>query len=443
MVSKMETQFKFLRLDGATSRARRNLNLYLFNNDPVYQVFLIATRAGGEGITLTSATEVVFLDLDWNPQLTLQAEARVHRIGQTQPITVYKILTRGTVEEQMMSRLAKKLYLAAKITENIGNTVVQTGKQFLHFESSLLTSLTHRETQEIPCNDTNPEGMLSWKWHKIVEACSDRRTDHQNEADGEEGKTLISKQDAEKQWLRRLEKIETSRFNGVIIPRSADKIPAEEDILSILHHADRRIGKNRTVLIDGYHISKESLRCKDDEAVLTMAGKDPRFAEWKREKKAEFSHEKACLVCGKRSGLEKCQSCPRVFHPKCVENHHSKTESTSSFFPINRPLCPQHNCCTCHHTASEAGGMLFRCCSCHRAFCEGCLEWKMTTFIGDEISEWAVLGYAFSSSMYFVECEHCSQAVRKEEKLKKRKRNHGFIATLASKRPKRGVLSDC
>jgi SNF2 family DNA or RNA helicase len=111
--------FGYVRLDGSTSRDRRNLNIHLSTNDPFYKVFLIATRAGGEGITLTAATDVVFMDSDWNPQLTLQAEARAHRIGQTHPVTVFKLCTRGTVEEQMMSRLRKKLYLAAKVTENI------------------------------------------------------------------------------------------------------------------------------------------------------------------------------------------------------------------------------------------------------------------------------------------------------------------------------------
>ena len=59
------------------------------------------------------------MDEDWNPQITLQAEARAHRIGQTQPVTVYKICTQGTVEEQMLGRIRKKLYLSAKVMETM------------------------------------------------------------------------------------------------------------------------------------------------------------------------------------------------------------------------------------------------------------------------------------------------------------------------------------
>jgi SWI/SNF-related matrix-associated actin-dependent regulator of chromatin subfamily A member 5 len=49
--------------------------------------------------------------------LALQAEARAHRIGQKNPVTIYKLVSQGTVEEQMMGRIQKKLYLSAKVTE--------------------------------------------------------------------------------------------------------------------------------------------------------------------------------------------------------------------------------------------------------------------------------------------------------------------------------------
>lgn len=97
-----EAAFRYTRLDGSTPRAKRNLGIRMFNDrESDFKVILISTRAGGLGINLASATNVIFLDEDWNPQITLQAEARAHRIGQTQPVTVYKICTSGTVEEQM------------------------------------------------------------------------------------------------------------------------------------------------------------------------------------------------------------------------------------------------------------------------------------------------------------------------------------------------------
>lgn len=89
------------------------------NCDTDYKVMLISTRAGGLGINLASASIVVMMDSDWNPQADLQAQARAHRIGQTQPVTVYRLITQGTVEEQMMGRIRKKLYLSAKVTESM------------------------------------------------------------------------------------------------------------------------------------------------------------------------------------------------------------------------------------------------------------------------------------------------------------------------------------
>ena len=69
---------KYLRLDGSSSRARRNLNIRIFNQEfSDYRVILISTRAGGLGINLATASDVILLDHDWNPQITLQAESRV------------------------------------------------------------------------------------------------------------------------------------------------------------------------------------------------------------------------------------------------------------------------------------------------------------------------------------------------------------------------------
>lgn len=66
----------YVRLDGNTSYGLRKYNTFRFQKKDEYKVFVMATRAGGEGITLTWAEVVVFLDSDWNPQVTAQAEAR-------------------------------------------------------------------------------------------------------------------------------------------------------------------------------------------------------------------------------------------------------------------------------------------------------------------------------------------------------------------------------
>lgn len=97
------------RIDGGVSQQSRRDQIRDFNNDPNYKIFLLSTRAGGQGINLASADTVILFDSDFNPQQDLQAQDRCHRIGQTRPVIVYRLATRGTVEETLlMSADAKR-----------------------------------------------------------------------------------------------------------------------------------------------------------------------------------------------------------------------------------------------------------------------------------------------------------------------------------------------
>ena len=70
--------------------------------------FLISLKAGGYGLTLTEADTVIHFDPWWNPAVEAQATDRAHRIGQTRPVTAYKLITRGTVEEKILQLQAHK-----------------------------------------------------------------------------------------------------------------------------------------------------------------------------------------------------------------------------------------------------------------------------------------------------------------------------------------------
>lgn len=89
-----------------------------FNNEPQYQVFLLSTRAGGLGINLVSADTVIIYDSDWNPQADLQAQDRCHRIGQKNPVLVYRLCASGTVEEKILERAANKRKLEKMVVSN-------------------------------------------------------------------------------------------------------------------------------------------------------------------------------------------------------------------------------------------------------------------------------------------------------------------------------------
>lgn len=71
-------------------------------------VFLLSTRAGGLGINLTAADTVIFYDHDWNPSNDAQAMDRAHRLGQTRQVTVYRLITKGTIDERIVQLASVK-----------------------------------------------------------------------------------------------------------------------------------------------------------------------------------------------------------------------------------------------------------------------------------------------------------------------------------------------
>jgi chromatin-remodeling ATPase INO80 len=76
--------------------------LLRYNSSPDIFVFLLSTRAGGLGINLTAADTVIFYDHDWNPSNDAQAMDRAHRLGQTRQVTVYRLITKGTIDERII-----------------------------------------------------------------------------------------------------------------------------------------------------------------------------------------------------------------------------------------------------------------------------------------------------------------------------------------------------
>jgi superfamily II DNA or RNA helicase len=105
--NRLESRFgKVFRLDGSTRN--RQVLVDSFQSEPGPAVFLISLKAGGYGLNLTAADAVVHLDPWWNPAVEAQATDRAHRIGQSRPVTVYRLMTRDTVEERVRRMQDKK-----------------------------------------------------------------------------------------------------------------------------------------------------------------------------------------------------------------------------------------------------------------------------------------------------------------------------------------------
>lgn len=101
-----------LRLDGCVPTVARQQRIDHFNSpDSDDFCFILSTRAGGLGINLMTADTVILFDSDWNPQADIQAMARAHRIGQTKPVTIYRLVSKDTLEEEILQRARDKLLL--------------------------------------------------------------------------------------------------------------------------------------------------------------------------------------------------------------------------------------------------------------------------------------------------------------------------------------------
>ncbi|KAF7329508.1 SNF2 family DNA-dependent ATPase [Mycena kentingensis (nom. inval.)] len=107
------------RIDGSTPPLERRDQMDIFQNGGdkpgAPKLFLLSTRSGGLGVNLTAADTVIFYDQDWNPQMDIQAQDRAHRIGQTKPVLIFRLVTAHTVEEKIMQRAGEKRKLEALV----------------------------------------------------------------------------------------------------------------------------------------------------------------------------------------------------------------------------------------------------------------------------------------------------------------------------------------
>ncbi|NWI92567.1 ERCC6 protein, partial [Pitta sordida] len=125
--------YSYLRMDGTTAVASRQPLVTKYNEDKSIFIFLLTTRVGGIGVNLVGADRVIIYDPDWNPSVDTQARERAWRIGQKREVTVYRLLTAGTIEEKIYHRQIFKQFLT--------NRVLKDPKQNRFFKSNDLYEL--------------------------------------------------------------------------------------------------------------------------------------------------------------------------------------------------------------------------------------------------------------------------------------------------------------
>lgn len=106
------------RMDGGTPVATRSRLIDDFNSNPDVSLFLLTTRVGGLGINLVGASKCVIYDPDWNPSTDVQARERAWRIGQTKEVTIYRLITSGTIEEKVYHRQIYKQFMTDKVLKD-------------------------------------------------------------------------------------------------------------------------------------------------------------------------------------------------------------------------------------------------------------------------------------------------------------------------------------
>lgn len=118
-------------LDGSTPAKTRQERINAFQSGEG-DAFLISLRAGGTGLNLTAADFVIHLDPWWNPAVEDQASDRAHRIGQTRPVTIYRLVTEGTIEEQIVDLHRQKRDLANRLLEDTDSTARLSADELLN-----------------------------------------------------------------------------------------------------------------------------------------------------------------------------------------------------------------------------------------------------------------------------------------------------------------------
>ncbi|XP_032803057.2 DNA excision repair protein ERCC-6-like [Petromyzon marinus] len=147
--------FKVMRIDGTiTHITEREKRVQTFQKDSAFNVFLLTTQVGGVGLTLTAANRVVILDPSWNPATDAQAVDRAYRIGQTDNVIIYRLVTCGTMEEKIYRRQIFKESLIRQTTGDKKNP-------FRYFSQQELRELFILEDTKSSKTQIHLQGMHS------------------------------------------------------------------------------------------------------------------------------------------------------------------------------------------------------------------------------------------------------------------------------------------
>ncbi|KAG5637500.1 hypothetical protein H0H81_004324 [Sphagnurus paluster] len=173
--------WRICRIDGSTSPMERREQMNIFQNGgdaaDAPHLFLLSTRAGGLGINLTAADTVIFYDQDWNPQMDAQAQDRAHRIGQTKPVLIFRLVSAHTIETKIMQRATEKKKLEALVIAKgkFKKPAAAAGRSKPETMAEMAASLLRLEGKKIDVVPNTAEGKAGVLPDKDLEMLLDRR----------------------------------------------------------------------------------------------------------------------------------------------------------------------------------------------------------------------------------------------------------------------------
>ncbi|KPI41889.1 Chromodomain helicase hrp3 [Cyphellophora attinorum] len=186
----------YQRLDGTIAAAPRRMAIDHFNApDSSDFCFLLSTRAGGLGINLMTADTVIIFDSDWNPQADLQAMARAHRIGQTKPVSVYRLVSKETVEEEILERARNKLMLEfLTIQRGVTDKATQERRNALVGEpgsTSEISRILKKRGQRMFEQTDNQKKLEELDLDSVLEKAEDYKTEQPDETEADGGEEFL------------------------------------------------------------------------------------------------------------------------------------------------------------------------------------------------------------------------------------------------------------
>ena len=349
---------EYCRLDGSTNRVQRQIDIKSFNQPgSKISIFLCSTRAGGLGITLTSADTVVLYDSDFNPQVDLQAMDRVHRIGQTKKVRVLRLITHDSVEERIVQRARDKLFLMQRTMAagneddtGAGPSVEAPASKMSRAEAIKLLQFGVAgalSAQKAGDNQTVTSKQIKTLVTEISDAMGEAKPSITVGVGGRKPSAKASEEElaaAEKALGEKDEKGGSSK------DAEDDKVDSSDlnDVVEALGRTQRertsrfiQVGEDLVLKINNYDINEgeqsvfdselKGRKAKDNKSERSRAGHD-------------YDNQPMCQVCWGGGDLVCCDFCPGSYHPHCIG-----VESAADL--PNTWSCPHHSCTLCGRRA--------------------------------------------------------------------------------------------